>query len=687
MPSGLSTPADAQPELDRLCVDTIRVLGMDAVQKARSGHPGLPMAMAPVAYLLYTRFLRHDPADPEWPDRDRFVLSAGHGSMLLYSILHLAGYDLSLGELQRFRQWGSRTPGHPERILGHVLTPGVETTTGPLGQGFANGIGMAMAERFLRERYGAEVMDHRVFAICSDGDLMEGVSAEAASLAGHLGLGRLVYLYDDNGITIDGDTSLSFATEDVAARFRAYGWHTSTVDDANDLNSLDAAITEAIAEEQRPSLIRVRSIIGYPAPTKQGTSAAHGAPLGDDEVRATKLALDWDPDAHFLVPEPVRAAFAAARSRGERSRLKWSERFAQWAQTYPDLATEWSRAWEGRPEPGLAPALPVFDPAERPKLATRAAGGQAMAAFAAYLPTMIGGSADLVESTKTELPGRGAFTRRGSGSNVHWGVREHAMGAAVNGLALHGGIVKPYGSTFLVFSDYMRPAVRLSALMRLPVVWVFTHDSVAVGEDGPTHQPIEHYAALRAIPGLTVIRPADANETAAAWRVAIEEVDGPVCLLLTRQDLPVLAPDLVSGGVARGGYVLSDAAGRQPDAVLVATGSEVAVALDAQALLAQDDVAVRVVSMPSWELFEAQNEHYRHAVLPPDVPTVSLEAGVSQGWSRWADAAVSIERFGASAPGAEVLAQLGITPTHAAAGVKDAIARRRASGGTTVRSR
>jgi transketolase len=629
-------------------------------------------------HVLFTRFLRHDPADPGWPDRDRFVLSAGHGSMLLYSVLHLAGYDLSLDELRRFRQWGSRTPGHPERILGHVLTPGVETTTGPLGQGFANGVGMALAERFLRERYGAEVMDHRVFAICSDGDLMEGVSAEAASLAGHLGLGRLVYLYDDNGITIDGDTSLSFATEDVVARFAAYGWHTLAVEDANDLDALDAAIAAAIAEEERPSLIRVRSVIGYPAPTKQGTSAAHGAPLGEDEVRATKVALGWDPEAEFVVPEVVQAAYVSWRERGAREYADWAGRFARWAADHPGAAAEWSRAWAGRAEPGLANVLPTFDPSEVPKLSTRAAGGKTMAAFAGDVPTMVGGSADLVESTKTVLPGAGAFSRTASGANIHWGVREHAMGAAVNGLALHGGIVRPYGSTFLVFSDYMRPALRLSALMRLPVVWVFTHDSVAVGEDGPTHQPVEHYAALRAIPGLTVIRPADANETAQAWRVAIEQVSGPVCLLLTRQDLPVLAPGLVAGGVARGGYVLSDA--RAPlDAVLIATGSEVAVALEAQAQLAPHGVAVRVVSMPSWELFEQQEQEYRQAVLPSGVPTVSLEAGVSQGWSRWADTSVSIERFGVSAPGGEVLAQFGITADCAAAVVREAMRERRGS--------
>jgi transketolase len=659
LPSRLASPAGAeQAELDRLCVDTIRVLSMDAVQRANSGHPGLPMAMAPVAYVLYTRFLHHDPSDPEWPDRDRFVLSAGHGSMLLYAVLHLSGYGVSLDDLKAFRQWGSITPGHPE----HGLTPGVETTTGPLGQGFANGVGMALAERFLRDRYGAELMDHRVFAICSDGDLMEGVSAEAASLAGHLGLGRLVYVYDDNGITIDGETSLSFATEDVEARFRAYGWHTTAVEDANDLAALEDALEQAISEDERPSLIRVRSVIGYPAPNKQGKAVAHGQPLGEDEVRATKEALGWDRDVSFDVPEAVRGAFASGRRRGERAHREWRRRFAAWSQAHPDLAAEWTRAWAGVAEPGLASAVPVFDPGEREQLSTRAAGATVMAAVAPYVPTMVGGAADLAESTKTELPGRGSFSHARSGSNVHWGVREHAMGSAVNGLALHGGIVKPYGSTFLVFSDYMRPAIRLSALIGLPVVWVFTHDSVGLGEDGPTHQPIEHCAALRSIPGLTVIRPADANETAQAWRVAIEHRDGPVALVLTRQDVPVLAPELVPDGVSRGGYVLSATA--EPAVALVATGSEVSVALAAQAQLERDGIAARVVSMPSWELFESQDDDYRRAVLPPQVPSVSLEAGVSQGWSRWVDASISIERFGASAPGAQALTRLGITPAR-----------------------
>jgi transketolase len=663
-----------QSELDQLCIDTIRCLAMDAVQKANSGHPGLPMAMAPVAHVLYTRVLRHNPADPDWPDRDRFVLSAGHGSMLLYSILHLTGYDLPLSELERFRQWDSRTPGHPERVLGHVLTPGVETTTGPLGQGFANGVGMAMAERFLRERYGSEVMDHRIFSICSDGDLMEGVSAEAASLAGHLGLGRLVYLYDDNHITIDGGTALSFTGEDVEARFRAYGWHTLAVENVNDPEEVQSAIDAGIAEEERPTLIRVRSIIGYPAPHKQGTSKAHGAALGEDEVSATKEILGWDPDAHFIVPDRVREAYAPLRERGAELQAEWEARFDTFRTQHPELAAEWERAWAGQPEPGYEAALPRFDPAETPKLATRSAGAKALDAVASDLPTMVGGSADLAGSTLAILPGDDAFGPGSTGRTVHWGIREHAMGSAVNGLVLHGGIVRPYGATFLVFSDYMRPAVRLSALMKLPVVWVYTHDSVGVGEDGPTHQPIEHYAALRAIPGLTVIRPGDANETSQAWRVALER-SGPVCLLLTRQNLPTIPPDVVGDRPLKGAYVLAEGSGDGTDAIIVATGSEVAVAMAAQTKLSDQGVSVRVVSMPCWELFEEQGQDYQDSVLMPGIPTVSVEAGISMGWSKWADASVSIERFGASAPGDVVMAELGITPDHVAATVLETIER------------
>ena len=600
-------PAAVGERVDGLCIDTIRTVTMDAVQRANSGHPGMPMAMAPVAYLLYTRYMRHNPRDPAWPDRDRFVLSAGHGSMLLYSVLHLCGYDVSLDEIKRFRRWGSFTPGHPERILGGHGTPGVETTTGPLGQGFANGVGMAMAERFLRERYGAEIMDHRVFAICSDGDLMEGVAAEAASIAGHLGLGRLVYVYDDNHISIDGDTALSFDTEDVGARFRSYGWHVEAVEDANDLGALSRALEAAIAEEERPSLIRVRSTIAWPAPNARGTAAAHGAPLGKEEVRATKEALGWDPDREFHVPDEVYEQFRSCVERGREHQREWQRRLARRRAEDPARAAEWERAWQGRPAEGLSEALPSFDPAEAAAVATRAAGSAAMQAFAPYVPTMLGGAGDLAESTKTEFRGEPGFSRERPGRNVHFGVREHAMGAIVNGLALHGGIVKPYGSTFLIFSDYMRPAIRLSALMRLPVVWVFSHDSVGLGEDGPTHQPVEHYAALRAIPGLTVFRPADAAEAVEAWRVALEDCDGPVCILLTRQAVPVLDRTRLAGasGLARGAYAISDPAARC-DAVVVATGSEVALALQAQDELSAEGIAACVVSMPSWELLDAQ---------------------------------------------------------------------------------
>ncbi|MFN2612087.1 MAG: transketolase [Solirubrobacterales bacterium] len=666
--------ASAEPADQQLAIDTIRALSMDAVQKANSGHPGMPMAMAPAAYLLYTRYLHHNPRDPAWPDRDRFVLSAGHGSMLLYSVLHLSGYELSMEELKNFRQWGSLTPGHPERDRVHV-TPGVETTTGPLGQGFANGVGMAMAERFLRERYGAEVMDHRVFAICSDGDLMEGVASEASSLAGHLGLGRLVYLYDDNHITIDGSTSLSFDSEDVPARFRAYGWHVQQVEDANDLEALSAAIEAGIAEEERPSLIDVRSIIGWPSPNLQGTAKTHGAPLGEDEVRATKEVMGWDPDKSFHVPDGVYEHWREAVAPGEQHQREWRQRLDNWRQTDPEAAAEWERAWEGRPEDGLADALPSFDPAEKDSIATRVASSKAIQALAPYVPTMIGGSADLAGSTNTDIEDEDSYTREHAGRNVHWGVREHAMGSAINGMALHGGIVRPFGSTFLQFSDYMRGAVRLSALMDLPVVWVYTHDSVGLGEDGPTHQPVEHYAALRAIPGLTVIRPGDPAEAVEAWRVTLEECDGPVCLLLTRQGLPVLDRTKLAGagGLARGAYTLSEAAGKPPQAVVVATGSEVGVALEAQEQLHAENIEIRVVSMPSWELFDAQPPDYAESVFPPGLPVVSIEAGVAQGWERFAERSVAIDRFGASAPGAEVLTRLGITADAAAAQVRELV--------------
>jgi transketolase len=657
----------ASSDIERLSIDTIRTLSMDAVQAANSGHPGLPMAMAPAAYLLYTRVMEHNPTDPTWPDRDRFVLSAGHGSMLLYSALHLSGYELSMDELKRFRQWGSLTPGHPERDRVHV-TPGVEITTGPLGQGFANGVGMAMAERFLRAHFGAEVQDHRIFAIVSDGDLMEGIASEAASLAGKLGLGRMVYLYDDNSISLDGPTELSFDTEDVGKRFEAYRWHVQDVDDVNDLNALEVAIDQAMREEERPSIIRVKTIIGWPAPNKQGTSKAHGSPLGEDEVRATKEILGWDPDAHFVVPDGVYEHFDQ-RPRGAALQTEWEQRFKAWRDGHSELAEQWDAAWAAKPLPGVAEALRTIEWG-KDKLATRSAGQMAMAAFSDYVPTMIGGAADLSESTKTEFPGGHelAYTAQRPARNVFFGVREHGMGGTVNGMAGHGGIVRPYGSTFLQFADYMRGSVRLSALMGLEDAWVYTHDSVGLGEDGPTHQPVEHLAALRAIPHLTVIRPGDANETAGAWRTILEDIGGPVALVLSRQDLPVLG-DADFDGVARGAYVLRDV--EDPEVAIVGTGSELSVALGAADLLAEEDVRARVVSMPSWELFEAQDDGYRDAVLPPGLPSVAVEAGVSQGWERWVDRTVSIDRFGASAPGAEVLEKLGITAENTARSARE----------------
>ena len=625
------------------------------------------MALAPVAYTIFTKLLRHNPASPLWPDRDRFVLSAGHASMLLYSMLHLTGYDLILDDIKNFRQWGSRTPGHPE----HFLTPGVETTTGPLGQGFANGVGMGIAERFLADRYnriGHEIMDHHVYAICSDGDLMEGVAAETASIAGQLALGKLVYVYDDNRITIDGSTAVSFDAEDKAKRFEAYGWHVQKVEDSEDLEAVEEALTAARDEEERPSLVIVRSHIAYPAPNAIDTAASHGSALGEDEVRAAKEAMGLDPEEHFAVPDEV-LEHMDCRTRGRELEEEWNERFSTWRGEFPKLAEEWDWAWSGEPEPGYERELPRWDPAKTQKLATRKAGGAAMDAFKGYVPTMIGGAADLVGSTSTVFSGGGLFGATHSGRNIAWGVREHGMGSAVNGISLHGGMVRPYGSTFLVFSDYMRPAIRLSALMELPVVWVFTHDSVGLGEDGPTHQPVEHYMALRAIPNLTVIRPADANETSAAWRSTLG-AEGPVALLLTRQNVPVLDPDAAAEGALRGAYVLAETEGGEPEVILIGTGSEVAVALKARELLAEKGVAARVVSMPSWEIFEAQGQEYKDAVLPPGVEArVSVEAGITMGWERYVGfrgTSVGVDRFGASAPGEEVLEKLGITPENAA---------------------
>jgi transketolase len=642
-----------QSDLDQLCVNTIRTLTMDAIQKANSGHPGLPMGMADAAYVLWTQFLRHNPSDPAWTDRDRFVLSAGHGSMLLYSLLHLTGYDLPMEQIQQFRQWGSCTPGHPE----HGETPGVETTTGPLGQGFANGVGMALAERLLAARFnqpGFEIVDHYTYAIVSDGDLMEGISHEAASVAGHLGLGKLIYLYDNNHITIEGNTDLAFS-EDTAGRFKAYGWHVLAVD-GHDRAAVAEAIAKAQAETDKPSLIICRTHIAYGSPNKQDTSKAHGEPLGADEIRLTKEAMGWPVDAQFYVPEEALARFREALDQGADAQGAWEERFGRYAAAYPDLAAEWRRLVAGELPSGWEGALPSFDPDDGP-VATRAIGGKVMTALAPVIPELVGGSADLHPSTKTYLSafpavGKGDY----AGRNLHFGIREHGMGGILNGMALHGGL-RPYGSTFLVFSDYMRPSIRLAALMGLPVIYVFTHDSIFVGEDGPTHEPVEHLASLRVIPGLTVLRPADANETVAAWRTILANCDGPVALLLTRQKLPVMQA-VDAEGVSRGAYILADA--ENPQLILMASGSEVDLVLQARQILAAEGIRVRVVSMPSWELFEAQPESYRHTVLPPAVRArVAVEAGVTMGWERYVGLegeVIGLDRFGASAP-SQVLAQ------------------------------
>ncbi len=651
----------------RQTIDTIRALAMDAVQQANAGHPGTAMALAPVAYLLYRDVMRHNPADPHWAGRDRFILSAGHACMLQYAALHLAGYDVTLDDLKQFRQWGSRTPGHPE--LGH--TAGVETTTGPLGQGFANGVGLAIAQRFLADRYnrpGRTVVDAWIYSICSDGDLMEGVAQEAASIAGHLGLGRLVYVYDDNHITIDGTTSLTYTTEDKGRRFEAYGWHVQHVDDAEDLDALLGAFAAAKAEEERPSLIVLRTHIAYPAPNAVDTAKAHGAPLGDAEVRATKERMGFDPDAAFAVADEVRVHMAGVGERGAELQREWDERLAAWAASFPDLARERELDLALAPREGWREALPVFASGE--EVATRDAGKKVMQALKPFTPTMVGGAADLVESTKTEFEGAGVFAATHAGRNIAFGIREHAMGSIVNGIALEPAMLRPYGSTFLIFSDYMRPAVRLSALTGLPVAWVWTHDSIGVGEDGPTHQPVEHHMALRAIPGLWYVRPADANETSMAWRIALEREDGPVALALSRQKLPTFdrADVAPAEGTLRGAYTLWQSGAGDPDLILLATGSEAHVALDAARAL---DVNVRVVSMPCWELFEAQSQAYRDEVLPPTIEArLSVEAGISLGWERWVGlrgGSVAVDRFGASAPAARIFEELGLTAANVAA--------------------
>ena len=656
-------------QLDELAIKTIRGLSMDAVQAANSGHPGTPMALAPLGWALFSKLRRHDPADPAWVDRDRFVLSCGHASMLQYALLHLSGYSLTLDDIRSFRQWGSLTPGHPESHL----TPGVETTTGPLGQGFGNAVGMAMAERHLAARFnrpGHEVIDHRTWAIASDGDIMEGVSSEAASIAGHLRLGKLTVFWDDNRITIDGRTDLTFS-EDVLARFSAYGWHTQSVDDGEDLAALIAA-AEAAKKDPRPSFVRVRTIIGRPSPNKQDTSSAHGAPLGADEVIATKQVMEW-PTEPFFVPDELAQAAEQVRARGAEAHQAWKEVFARYRSELPDLAAELEAAFSGELASGWDADLPVFEAGQ--SIATRKASGAVLNALAPKLEGLVGGSADLAGSNNSQMKGFDGFLPDAEGvpRNVDWGVREHAMGSALNGMALHGGVI-PYGATFLVFSDYMRPAIRLAAMMKLHTRYIFTHDSIGLGEDGPTHQPVEHLAALRAIPNLAVFRPADANEVRECWRAALLW-DGPAALALTRQGLPVLDRGAYASAekAGRGAYTLREAGGGGPDVILVGTGSEVAIALDAADTLEGEGTSVRVVSMPCWELFSEQDETYRNAVLPSGVPKVVIEAGIRQGWERWVGseaAFITLERFGASAPYQELYRKLGITAERAAAEAK-----------------
>ncbi|MDA8394089.1 MAG: transketolase [Candidatus Dormibacteraeota bacterium] len=667
--AGRRTLPLAGTALDTLCIDTVRCLAIDTVEKANSGHPGLPMGAAPMAYVLWTRFLRHDPAHPGWPDRDRFILSAGHGSALLYSLLHLTGYGVSLEDLQRFRQWGSITPGHPER----GLTPGVEVTTGPLGQGFGNAVGMAIAERWLAHRYNREghrVVDHRTFVLCGDGDLMEGVSAEAASLAGHLQLGRLICLYDDNHISLDGPTSMAF-TENVEERFRAYGWQVQRVEDGNlDLEGIASALDAAIADETRPSLIAVRTHIGYGSPHKQDSNSAHGSPLGAAEVAAVKRAYGWDPDAAFHVPEEARAVFGEALPRGEEWRREWEARHAAFAAAQPQLAEEWGQALLGDLPAGWERALPVWEPGG-PELATRVSAGEVLNRLAERIPWIVGGDADLSESTKTRLSAERDFDgQTGDGRNLHFGVREHAMGAAVNGMAAHGA-VRPFSATFFTFSDYQRPSVRLSALSSLGVVWIYTHDSIGLGEDGPTHQPVEQLAALRVIPGLVVLRPGDANESSWAWMVALQRGSAPTALVLCRQGLPVLdgTRELGREGVARGGYILQEARGGLPEVVLIGTGSELSICAAARELLLEAGIAARLVSIPSLELFREQEAGYRSQVLPDGLPRLAVEAGVPQPWEAVVGpqgAVIGVDRFGASAPYKTIYEHLGLTPQRVA---------------------
>ena len=662
MPKSLLT-RPASP-LDELCINTIRFLAVDAVQQANSGHPGMPMGAAALAFTLWDRFLKFNPRDPKWPDRDRFVLSAGHGCMLLYALLHLTGFDLPLEEIKRFRQYGSRTPGHVEHD-----TPGVEATTGPLGQGVGNAVGMAIAEAALAARFnrpGYALVDHYTYVLASDGDLMEGVGSESASLAGHLRLDKLIVLYDDNRISIEGSTEITF-TEDRLARFAAYGWQVQPVEDGNDMSAVAAALMAAREESGRPSLIAVRTHIGYGSPHRQDTAAAHGEPLGEAEVRLTKENLGWPLEPTFYIPPEALEHCRQALVRGAARQAAWEALFENYAGEYPDLAEEFRRVRAGRLPAGWDAGLPRFT-AETGPLATRSASGKVLNALASRVPELMGGSADLAPSTKTLITGAGSFQpdNRG-GRNLHFGVREHAMGAVLNGMAYHGGLI-PFGATFLIFSDYMRPPMRLAAMSKLHVIYVFTHDSIGLGEDGPTHQAVEQLLGLRSIPNFLLLRPADANETAAAWRIALAHQGGPVALALSRQDLPILDPakyPQLPQGMAQGGYVLMDVPeGADLDLIIIATGSEVHLALEAQGKLAEESITARVVSLPSWHLFQAQPSYYREQVVPPGVPILAIEAGVSLGWQPYVDTCAGIEvvgvdRFGASAPGEVVLREYG----------------------------
>lgn len=663
-----------RPQLDAACVNAIRALSIDAIERANSGHPGLPLGAAPMAYVLWSRHLRHDPSQPTWYDRDRFVLSAGHGSMLLYSLLHLFGYELSIDDLKAFRQWESKTPGHPE----FGITAGVEATTGPLGQGAGNVVGMALAEAFLAERYnrpGHTLVDHYTYALFGDGDLMEGISAEAASLAGHLGLGKLICLWDDNQVTLDGPLSMHFS-EDVKARYEACGWHVEVVADGDtDLDSIDQAITRAKAETSRPSLICVRTTIGYGSPNKAGTCKAHGSPLGGDEVQATKDALGWSHGA-FEVPDEIYAHYAALAKRGTELRTGWDATHHAWIGAHPELEAERQLGWVGSLPAGWDAGVPEF--AQGESVATRSAGGKVLNALAKNVPWLFGGDADLSGSTKTTIADEKDFAAGGVvGRNVRFGVREHAMAAIANGVAYHGG-ARAFTATFFTFSDYMRPAIRLAAMNHLPVIHVFTHDSIGLGEDGPTHQPVEHLASLRAMPNTVVIRPADANETAAAWKLALEQRDRPVSLVFSRQNLPVLDPAIATAGARRGGYVLAEASG-SPEVILIATGSEVALALEARERLEAGGTKTRVVSMPSIEIFDEQDDAYRAQVLPADCRArVAIEAGVSQGWHRFVGDSgelVTIDHFGASAPADVLFAKFGFTPEAVVEAAKRSIER------------